>query len=94
MSNREKAVAIIDSFADNQLDNVIVMLQTMKRAIEDARTGETPNAATIAAIQELENDGGELWTGSTEDFFAMLDAEVEGNELRLARTGTHSDLFG
>ena len=79
MSNREKAVAIIDSFADNQLDNVIVVLQTMKQAIEDARTGETPNAATIAAIQELENGGGELWTGSTEDFFAMLDAEDEAD---------------
>ena len=40
---------------------------------------ETPNTATIAAIQELESGGGELWTGSTEDFFAMLDAEDEAN---------------
>ncbi len=75
MSNREKAVAIIDSFPDDQLGNVIAMLQTMKRAIEDALTADTPNAATIAAMQELDNGGGEVWTGSTKDFFAMLDAE-------------------
>jgi len=36
---------------------------------------ETPNATTIAAMQELENGGGEVWTGSTKDLFSMLDAE-------------------
>ena len=50
-------------------------MTAMKPAIEDMRTGEAPNAATIAAMRELENGGGELWTGSTADFFAMLDAE-------------------
>lgn len=75
MSNRERAVAMIDSFPDDQLGNVIAMLQTMKQAIEDAITADTPNATTIAAMQELENDGGEVWTGSTKDLFAMLDAE-------------------
>ncbi len=75
MSNREKAVAILDSFPDDQLGNVIAMLQTMKQAIEDALTADTPNATTIAAMQELESGGGEVWTGSTKDLFAMLDAE-------------------
>jgi len=75
MSNREKAVAIIDSFPDDQLGNVITMLQTMKQAIEDALTADTPNATTIAAMRELDNGGGEAWIGSTKDFFAMLDAE-------------------
>lgn len=75
MSNRERAVAMIDSFPDDQLGNVIAMLQTMKQAIEDAITADTPNATTIAAMQELENGGGEVWTGSTKDLFAMLDAE-------------------
>jgi len=75
MSNRERAVAIIDSFPDDQLGNVIAMLQTMKQAIEDALTADTPNAATIAAMQELDNGGGEVWTGSTKDFFDMLDME-------------------
>lgn len=75
MNNREKAVAMIDSFPDDQLGNVIAVLQTMKQAIEDALAADTPNATTIAAMQELENGGGEVWTGSTKDFFAMLDAE-------------------
>lgn len=30
MSNRERAVAMIDSFTDDQLGNVIAMLHTMK----------------------------------------------------------------
>ncbi len=77
MSNRERAVAMIDSFPDDQLNNVIAMLQTMKQAIEDALAADTPNATTIAAMQELDNGGGEVWTGSTKDFFAMLDAEDE-----------------
>lgn len=75
MSNREMAVAIIDSFPDDQLGNVVTILQTMKQAIEDALTADTPNATTIAAMQELEGGGGEVWTGSTKDLFAMLDAE-------------------
>ena len=75
MSNRERAVAMLDSFTDAQLGNVIIMLQTMKQTIEDALAADIPNADTIAAMQELENGGGELWTGSTEDLFAMLDAE-------------------
>lgn len=79
MSNRERAVAMIDSFPDDQLGNVIAILQTMRQAIEDALTADTPNATTVAAIQELENGGGELWTGSTDDFFAMLDAEDEAD---------------
>ena len=77
MSNRERAVAMLDSFTDAQLNNVIAMLQTMKKTIEDAIAADIPNATTIAAIQELENGGGELWRGSTEDLFAMLDAEDE-----------------
>lgn len=75
MSNRERAAAMLDDFTDAQLSNVIVMLQTMKQTIEDALAADTPNAATIAAIEKLENGGGERWTGSTEDLFAMLDAE-------------------
>ena len=75
MSDRERAVAMIDSFPDDQLGNVITMLQTMKQAIEDALNLDTPNAATVAAMQELEDGGGEVWTGSTKDLFTMLDAE-------------------
>lgn len=80
MSNREQCVALLDEFSEAQLVNVAAMLKTMRQtvtqAIED-EWGETPNATTIAAIEELESGGGERWTGSTADFFAMLDAEDE-----------------
>ncbi len=79
MSNKEKCVALLNDFTDTQLVNVAAMLQTMKQTIQDALDCDTPNAETIAAIQELENGGGELWTGSTEDFFAMLDVEDESD---------------
>lgn len=82
MSNKEQCVALLDDFTEAQLVNVAAMLKTMRQAIADALDGETPNATTIAAIEELESGGGERWTGSTEDFFAMLDAEdeTEGEE--------------
>ena len=38
---------------------------------------DIPNETTIAAMRELENGGGERWTGSTKDLFAMLDAEED-----------------
>ena len=33
---------------------------------------ETPNAETIAAMEELENGGGTLFTGNTKDLFVEL----------------------
>lgn len=69
MSNRELAKNLIDQVPEGKLFYVVTYLQGV--VVPD----ETPNAATIAAMQELENGGGELWTGSTEDLFAMLDAE-------------------
>lgn len=71
MSNREFAKNLIDQIPESRLFYVISYLQGA--AVPD----EPPNAATIAAMRELESGGGELWTGSTEDFFAMLDAEGE-----------------
>lgn len=83
MSNRERAVAMIDSFPDDQLGNVIAMLQTMKQAIEDALTADTPNATTIAALKEgdemLRTGAGHGWTGSTEDLFRQI-LEEEGDD--------------
>jgi len=69
MSNRELAKNLIDQIPESRLFYVVAYLQGA--AVPD----ETPNATTIAAMQELENGGGEVWTGSTKDFFAMLDAE-------------------
>ena len=66
MSNREFAKNLIDQIPDSRLYYVISYLQGA--AVPD----ETPNAETIASIEELENGGGTLFTGSTEDLFAEL----------------------
>ena len=73
MSNREFAKNLIDQVPESKLLYVVAYLQGV--VVPD----ETPNAATIAAMQELENGGGELWKGSTEDFFSMLDAKDESD---------------
>lgn len=79
MSDKERAFAIIDSFPEDQIGNVIAMLQTMKQTIEDALNPNIPNAETIAAMQEvnemIRTGSGQHFQGSAEDFFAMLDAE-------------------
>ena len=41
---------------------------------------EIPNAETIAAIKELDNGGGEHFTGSTEEFVERLLDEPAGEE--------------
>jgi len=69
MSNRELAKNLIDQIPESRLFYVVAYLQGA--AVPD----ETPNATTIAAMQELENGGGKVWTGSTKDLFATLDAE-------------------
>lgn len=71
MSNKEQCVALLDDFTEAQLANVAAMLNTMKQAIADALEDEPPNAATIAAMEELENGGGDVWTGGTEELFAI-----------------------
>ena len=73
MSNREFAKNLIDQVPESKLFYVLSYLQGV--VVPD----ETPNATTIAAMQELENGGGELWTGSTKDLFAALDAEDNAN---------------
>ncbi len=66
MSNRDVAKNLIDQIPENKLIYIIAYLQGA--AIPD----ETPNAETIAAIEELENGGGTVFTGSTEALFAEL----------------------
>lgn len=66
MSNRELAKSLIDQIPESRMYYVISYLQGA--AVPD----ETPNAETIASIEELENGGGTIFTGSTEDLFAEL----------------------
>lgn len=66
MSNRELAKSLIDQIPESKLYYIVAYLQGA--AIPD----ETPNAETIAAIEELENGGGTVFTGSTEDLLKQL----------------------
>lgn len=39
---------------------------------QESHAHKTLNTETLEAMSELEEGGGELFTGSTEDFFKML----------------------
>ena len=66
MRDREMAKSLIDQIPESRLFYVISYLQGA--AVPD----ETPNAETLAALAELENGGGHVFAGSTEDLFAEL----------------------
>lgn len=66
MSGREFAKSLIDQIPESRLFYVISYLQGA--AVPD----ETPNADTLEAMMELENGGGQKFTGTTEQFFAEL----------------------
>ncbi|MCI8969441.1 MAG: hypothetical protein HFH75_18030 [Lachnospiraceae bacterium] len=66
MSNRELAKQLIDQIPESKMYYIVSYLQGA------AVPEEKPNAETIAAIEELENGGGTLFTGSTEALFAEL----------------------
>lgn len=69
MSSKEFAKTLIDQIPESKMYYIIAYLQGA--AIPE----EIPNDETIGAIQELENDGGTVFTGSTADLFAEL---IEG----------------
>ena len=81
MSNRDRCVAMLDSFTDAQLVNVAAMLQALKQTIEDALHTAPPNSETLAAMAEademIRTGAGQHFKGGAADFFAMLDAEDE-----------------
>ena len=66
MNKRELAKKLIDQIPESRMYYVISYLQGA--AIPE----EIPNAETIASMEELENGGGTLFTGSTEALFAEL----------------------
>ena len=75
MSTREYAKTLIDQIPESKLIFIVPYLQGA--ALPD--DVETPNAKTLAAIEEVENmietGKGEHFEGSTDDFFAQLAAE-------------------
>lgn len=66
MSYKELAKSLIDQIPDSKMYYIVSYLQGA--AIPE----ETPNAETLASIAELENGGGTLFSGSTEELFAEL----------------------
>lgn len=70
MSDREQALEMIRVMPEYKVTALLGFL----RAFEDI-----PNAETLAAMEEtdemIRTGGGQHFTGSTADFFAMLDAE-------------------
>ncbi len=66
MSCKELAKKLIDQIPDSKMYYIVAYLQGA------AVSEEVPNAETIASIEELENGGGTLFKGSTEDLFAEL----------------------
>lgn len=66
MSYKELAKNLIDQIPESRMYYVVSYLQGA--TVPD----EIPNAETIAAIEELENGGGTLFTGSTEELLKEL----------------------
>ena len=66
MSNRELAKNLIDQIPESKLFYIIAYLQGA--AVPD----EVPNAETLEAFAELEDNGGHLFSGNTEQLFAEL----------------------
>lgn len=68
MSNREKCIAILDSFTDGQLVNIAAMLQAAKDAINEA----SDEAFCNALYNEYQADPDKGQPISIQDAAAML----------------------
>ena len=66
MSYKKMAKSLIDQIPDSKMYYIVAYLQGAEVP------EEMPNAETIASMEELENGGGTLFTGSTEALFAEL----------------------
>lgn len=66
MSNKEFAKTLIDRIPENRMFYVISYLQGA--ALPD----EIPNEETLAAFVELDNGGGHLFSGTTQQLFKEL----------------------
>lgn len=82
MSEMERASALLGMVPQYKLGYAIAYLQGLIADITAVQE-DIPNAETIAAMQEvnemIRTGSGQHFQGSTEDFFAMLDAEDDNN---------------
>lgn len=78
MSEMERASALLGMVPQYKLGYVIAYLQGLIADVT-AEQEDTPNAETIAAMQEvnemIRTGKGQHFQGSAAEFFAMLDAE-------------------
>ncbi len=74
MSDREKAIQILNEIPDYRIGYIVSYLQGYLHGLTDGE--KVPNTETLEAIREgdemLENGTGQRFTGSTEDFFKMI----------------------
>ncbi len=66
MNNKELAIKLLDRIPESKMYYIINILE------EAAIPEEEPNAETIEAFQELENEGGNVFDGSAHDFLQMM----------------------
>ena len=59
------------------IDTVCRLLDCQPGDLVEYVADEIPNAETIAAIKELDNGGGEHFTGSTEELFKKILSEPD-----------------
>lgn len=70
MSNRERAMQLLEAVPDYKIEYVIAYLQEV--AARDEITEKIPNEETVEAMQELENGGGTVFEGSAHDFISVM----------------------
>ncbi len=69
MSNKERAIQLLDSVPEIKIECVIAYMQGIIAGSEEV---EEPNPETIEAMRELENGGGEVFRGSAHDFISSM----------------------
>ena len=75
MSNRERVIQIVNSMPEYRIVGLLAFLQSSE---------DIPNEETVAAMQEtdemIRTGSGQHFKGSAADFFAVLDAEDDGDD--------------
>lgn len=82
MSTRERCAAALELVPESKLGYALAYIQGLIADVTDKQES-TPNAETIAAMQEvnemIRTGSGQHFKGSAAELFAMLDAEDDGD---------------
>ena len=75
MSDRDRVIEIVNTMPDYRITGLLAFLQSYE---------DIPNDETIAAMNEVDEmirtGSGQHFKGSAAEFFAMLDAEDDGED--------------